>query len=357
MKKYGVLLSVFLAIVLLSGCISIPLTDGGSIEISGDGVSIIPAVDAAEASNDNDGETKSEKKENAKTKTSEKNGSASGESESTGTEEDNETEVQDEGATDEEEDEGEVFSETEGFGGCANEFYLTVNRLPKEFPIPPCAFVSFLEILEDGDSDERVVVVHYENYGELNENHDTYKSFFESNGYSISHDSLTEELSELTVDGNGVEMAITNHKVGADELATEIYYSETPIKKYKVVDSIINMTENGHGKCSDEYYTALSVVSTDFPIPECSNINYLQIANFDSSTNSVSTYVTDSYWTEEYDTYVQYAEANNFTITHDEGLATQGQLNFEDGEFIVSVSVEKVSMSKTEVQVNVTRSF
>ncbi len=45
MKRILMLISTLLAILLIAGCVSIPLTDGGSIEISGDGVTIISAED------------------------------------------------------------------------------------------------------------------------------------------------------------------------------------------------------------------------------------------------------------------------------------------------------------------------
>ena len=45
MKRVLMLMSIVLAILLISGCVSIPLTDGGSIEISADGLTIIPAED------------------------------------------------------------------------------------------------------------------------------------------------------------------------------------------------------------------------------------------------------------------------------------------------------------------------
>ena len=40
MKKIGILLSVLFLGILLAGCISIPLGDGGKLEVSKDGVNL-----------------------------------------------------------------------------------------------------------------------------------------------------------------------------------------------------------------------------------------------------------------------------------------------------------------------------
>ena len=55
--------------------------------------------------------------------------------------------AENEEGTDEEDGQHEIKGE--GLGGCANELYLLENRLPKSFPIPTCAYVRHLELVED----------------------------------------------------------------------------------------------------------------------------------------------------------------------------------------------------------------
>ena len=65
MKRILTLMSIFLSILLTSGCVSIPLTDGGTIEISADGLTIVPAEDDGEnaerSEEENDGKESSDK--------------------------------------------------------------------------------------------------------------------------------------------------------------------------------------------------------------------------------------------------------------------------------------------------------
>ena len=115
---------------------------------------------------------------------------------------------------------------------------------------------------------------------------------------------------------------------------------------------MINWTENGYGKCSDEYYTLLSVLSDDFPVPECSKVRFLQIENFDTVTHGAASYEVDRYWTEEFESYETYAMENNYTIVRSDGLATYGELEFTKGDDSVVVTSTKMGMDKTEVYVN-----
>ena len=161
----------------------------------------------------------------------------------------------------------------------------------------------------------------------------------------------------LSAKKNGIEITVTNEDVGSDSLLTSIQYSETPIIEYKVTDSFLNLTEKGHGKCSDEYYTSLSLLPEDFPLAECAKTLFIVMENFDATSNSAASYKVDGMWAVHYNAFVAYAEANNFTITQNEGVATEGYLSYIDGETIVSIGVEKIDNTKTDIQINVSRKF
>ncbi len=156
---------------------------------------------------------------------------------------------------------------------------------------------------------------------------------------------------------NGIEITITNEENGSDSLITGIKYIETPVINYKVTDSFLNLTEKGHGKCSDEYYTSLSLLPEDFPLAECARTLFLEIEAFDSSKNSAAFYEVDGMWADHFNEFVAYAEGNNFTINQNEGVATQGELNYTDGGTTVNISVQKIDNTKADIQINVTSNF
>ena len=52
LKKCGAFVSAFLMCILLSGCISISLSDGGTLEISSDGIQVVNGTeDVGEVAN------------------------------------------------------------------------------------------------------------------------------------------------------------------------------------------------------------------------------------------------------------------------------------------------------------------
>lgn len=363
MRRIMTIFSLLFLSIILSGCVTIPMSDGGTLEISADGLSIIPAEeDAAEAVADTGVEAETEGEVTGVEIEVGEEIEGEEEEENVGTEESQSTneEVNNDGTDDAEvavEDiESEVnqeFNGEDGLGGCAVEFYLIKNRLPQGFPIPECAYIRSFELLEDQADNKRTIIAHYENSGELSEEQEINKSFLTSVGFGIVEDSIVGVDSRLTGQGNGMELTITNRLNGEDSLGTAIMYSETPIKQYAVTNSFINLTENGYGKCTDEYYTLLSVMPEDFPLSECASVNFLQIENGDSVISSAAGYDVDLYWTEAFDLYEEYAESNGYTITESEGLATQGELGFENEKYNVVLSVEKMTMEKSSVHVNI----
>lgn len=342
MKKLLFFMSIFSVLLLLSGCVTIPLTDGGTLEISADGITVTQGEDADIVEEEGDEEETPIIKE--KDGPTEKVADV-------GDEEDDE--VDGENAAGGKDSMGEV----EGFGGCANEFYLLQNRLPKDFPIPPCAFISHLEMLEDAEDNKRMIVAHYETFGNVLAEAGEYTSYFSNEGYTVSPVLQNKNLSELTISGNGIEMTIVSTQTEDDTIATEIMYSETPVKQYEIVESIINHTGSGYGQCSDEFYTVLSMLPDGFSMPECAQVTFLQIENSDMATTAAAGYEVDSYWTDEFDAYVNFAESISATNIENEGLATQGNLDFEIDDFVVSISVTKMTMTKSETHINVTRKF
>lgn len=324
-------------LLVLSGCVSIPLTEGGTIDISADGVTI----------NQADIETETEVATNSPPVKAVSDDvevtPASSEVESKGDAEDHPMN---------EEEEMEVNEE--GFGGCANEFHLIVNRLPKGFPIPPCAYVRHFELVEDQQSNERMLVAHYEDYGLVDEAHDKYKTFFEGAGFEIEQESAQGRVTTLIASGNGMDITLSNEQSGSDELRTEFVYSETPIKKYEIVESFINWTEAGYGECTDEYYTALNLFPLDFPIFECAQVRLLQIEAHDEVIQGLTSYIVDRYWTEEFEAFESYAQSEGYTILTNEGLATTGQLELENDEYWISITTTKLNMEQTETMINVT---
>ena len=107
----------------------------------------------------------------------------------------------------------------------------------------------------------------------------------------------------------------------------------------------------------DAYYTSLSLLPEDFPLVECAKTLFLGIETFDAASNRVAFYIVDGMWADHYNAFVAYAEANNFTITKDEGLATQGELSYADGDTNVFISVTKINNTKTDIHINVSRKF
>lgn len=319
-----------LILCLLSGCVSIPLTEGGTIAISTDGVTINRAdTELEDATNGTPVEAVSEDVEVTP---------ASTEVEST------------EGA----ENQQEMEVNEEGFGGCANEFYLIVNRLPKEFPIPPCVYIRHFELVEDQQNHERMLVAHYEDHGLVEEAHEKYKTFFEDAGFDIEQESVQGGVTMFLASGNGMDITLSNEQSGSDELRTEFVYSETPIKKYKIVESFINWTEDGYGKCTDEYYTALSLFPLGFPIIECAQVTLLQIEAYDEVIQGSTSYIVDRYWTEELEAFESYAQSEGYTILNNEGLATTGELELENDEYWMNITTTKLNMEQTETMINVT---
>ncbi|QUW21050.1 hypothetical protein JSQ81_14690 [Sporosarcina sp. Marseille-Q4063] len=340
MKRMMTIMSTFLTILLISGCVSIPLTDGGSIEISADGLTIIPTEDDG---GDVDIEEESVGKVKGSTTEIDEDESVNEENES-----ENPVTI-----TDDEENESTDLAGQDGLGGCAHEFYLLKNRLPDGFPIPECTYITVFEIVEDQEDHVRMMTAQYHNFGSTQEAHDDAKNFFSDLGYAITND----EVGVLSVKKNGIQITLTKEDLGSDSLLTGIQYRETPIIQYKVIDSFINLTENGHGKCSDEYYTSLSLLPEDFPLAECAKTTFIVMENFDAASNSAAFYKVDGIWADHYNAFVAYAEANNFTITQDEGLATQGELSYMDGDTIVYIAVEKIDKTKTDIHINVSKKF
>lgn len=327
-------MAAFLLFILLAGCVTIPLADGGTLEISQDGINVTPGEDSV------DDETDENTVEKVKVDSE------------IAAENDEE-----EPATEEDEEDGQTEIEGEGLGGCANEFYLLENRLPKSFPIPTCAYVRHLELVEDEYENMRMIIAHYDAYGAIREETEVYQSFFEDEGYEITVVSQTDTMSELVVAGKGIEMTVRNSQVDGDAIVTEIAYTETPIKQYEIVESIINHTGKGYGKCTDEYYTLLSVLSEDYPLPECAKVTFLQIENHDTVRHSFVTYEVDRYWTEEFDSYEKYATDNNYTISRNEGIATFGEIEFDKDDVTVNVTTTKMTMDKTETHVTISKVY
>lgn len=336
-------MSTFLAILLISGCVSIPLTDGGSIEISAEGIMIIPAED--------DG-TDAEIEEESDGNESVGEGKVKG---TTTDEEEDDSESEDPITNNEnEEDENAGFAGMEGLGGCGHEFYLLKNRLPAGFPIPECAYITIFEILEDQEANTRMMTAQYNNSGSVQEEQGYAKSFFSNSGYAITQD----EVGVITAKKNGIEITVANEDVGDDSLLTSIRYHETPIIHYEVTDSFLNLTEKGHGKCSDEYYTSISLLPNDFPLAECAKTIFIVMETFDTASNSAAAYEVDGIWADHYRAFKAYAKSNNFIITEDEGnLATQGYLSYLDGDTIVNISMEKIDNEKTDLLINVSKKF
>ena len=361
MRKVMMMFSILFLSIILSGCVTIPMTDGGTLEISADGLTIIPGEDGE--TGDDAGTVVEGKDEIAGESTEVEKSTDGDKAEEDGSTNDGaadkgtvETEVSGEDGGDSEESEAEEnadFNGEEGFGGCAVEFYLIKNRLPQGFPIPECAYIRSFELLENRTDNKRTIIAHYEDSGELSAIQETNKSFLTSAGFGILQDSISNGDSTLIGQGDGMELTITNKLNGSGSLETAIIYSETPIKQYAITNSFINLTEKGYGKCSDEYYTLLSVMSDGFPLSECASINFLQIESGDSAITSAAGYEVDQYWTEVFDSYVQYAEANGYTITNNEGLATQGELEYGNEKYNVILSVEKISMERSSVHVNI----
>ena len=116
---------------------------------------------------------------------------ASTDDEEESVDEENESESEDPVTNnDNEEDESTDFVGGEGFGGCAHEFYLLKNRLPEGFPIPECAYITSFAIVEDREDDSRAIAAQYENFGTLQEEQDSMKSFFAEHGYKFSEDGV-----------------------------------------------------------------------------------------------------------------------------------------------------------------------
>ncbi|MCZ2257420.1 hypothetical protein [Sporosarcina sp. G11-34] len=348
MKKIA-FMSIFSVILLLSGCVSIPLTDGGSIEISADGVTISPAEEDTETEDVTEVVVEDETPSTIEEKDPTEEENAPEKSEVV-----NEVDVE----VKEQEQENTIEpDEVEGLGGCANEFYLLENRLPKGFPIPPCTYIRHLEILEDDEENERIIIANYDTPGSIEEETEVYKTFFEDAGYSFTVNSQTEKKSELAISGKGIEMTMNSSQTEEDTITMQIAYNETPIQQYEITKSIINHTGNGYGKCSDEFYTALGILTDDFPLPECAKIKFLQIKNHDSAIQAVVIYEVNRYWTEEFDVYENYIKDNNFLVIKNEGIATYGELEFEKGDILVSLTNTKMGMEKTETHINITENI
>jgi len=343
MKKILSLMTTFLAILLLAGCVSIPMTDGGSIEISADGLTVIPADDKEEVAGIVENEEESTGEGGTSTNADE---GTEGAVDEEGVEEENGSENSDTS------DESTEFASGEGFGGCAHEFYLLKNRLPAGFPIPECAYVTSFGIVEDRMDNSRAIAAQYQNFGPLKDEHENIKSFFLGEGYTVK----TDEVGTLSVEKNGIEITVTNEDVGSDSLLTGIQYIESPIIQYQVTDSFLNLTSKGHGKCSDEYYTSLSLLPENFPLVECAKTLFIEIENFDSASNHAAFYEVDGMWADHYNAFVAYAEANNFTISQNEGVATQGELNYTDGATNVNITVEKIDNTKANIHLFISKS-
>ena len=95
----------------------------------------------------------------------------------------------------------------------------------------------------------------------------------------------------------------------------------------------------------------------DFPLAECAKTLFIEIESFDAASNSAASYEVDGMWADHYNSFVAYAEENNFTITQNDGVATQGELNYTDGDTIVNITVEKINNKKTNIHINVSRKF
>ena len=353
MRRIGFSLSTFFMLILLAGCVSIPLTDGGSIEISADGISINQAeTDESEGSLEEEAGTETE--------TGTKNGEVAPKTDGTVSNEPDTGDSGDDVKVEEEgQAEGEQSAETEvetdvveGFGGCENEFYLTVNRLPKDFPIPPCAPIKNFELLVDTEENTRTIVIHYEDYGLLKDGHETYKTYFAGAGYAVSNETLNELNGTMTASGNGIEMTVNNMQTGSEDLLTEVYYKETPVKKYEIVESIINQTGNGFGKCSDEYYTLLAHLTPDFPMGECVEVTVLKMTNINGKVQGAGGYKVGGLWAEEYESHLQYAKAKNYEITFENAQATQGGLDFQSDEVKLGISIENRGLTDAVVQID-----
>ena len=149
MKRILILLSVLFLGILLAGCISIPLGDGGKLEVSKDGVNIDPGEE--------DGGTESKEPSE---KGEEKEGKDGVEDEAVGTE----PEVEDSG--DDEAGEKKPTLGTSESGSCgefienpeANNDAIErfLKDMESDFPLPDCVYMGTVTVNPYGDDADQV---------------------------------------------------------------------------------------------------------------------------------------------------------------------------------------------------------
>jgi hypothetical protein len=336
MKRFYTLIAVFLVMLLLSGCVTIPLADGGTIEISADGIHIT------------EGDTKEEDSSSA---SAEENGDAEDDD---GKEKDTQKGKQANAGDVAGSDRG--MDDVDGFGGCQNEFYLLANRLPKGLPMPECAFIEFMELSEDEETDSKIILARFTAFEDLNEEIDKYQQYFKSKGFSPSVESDSTETS-IAIQENDMALTVKLEQVENDLITTQIFYTESPIKEYKITESIINYTENGYGQCSDEYYTLKGVLTDYFPLPECAHIKFLTIEYFEGGMTVTGIYQIDRFWTDEYTEFDAYFKANDFDVAGSEAFTTHWEIYFEQTGVSGGLGIEKFGMDTTITTINLSKSF
>lgn len=323
MRKFSMLITILLLGLLLGGCMSIGLTDGGSLEISEDGIKVIKGDEPAK---DDSG--------------------ASGEVDKGGnhvpnpveaSEEDADGAVLGEGAEDPEEEE---FLTDEGFGGCQNEFYLLQNRIVEGFPLTPCPEFKMIEVNKSGN--QRDVLAIYDVNVDLYSEYNQYLDFFEENGYTLRNDHLKVQVGIMEASDQNMQMNLALTAVEKDlyyGATVEMTYRESPARDHPIVDSIVNQDDtSSFGKCDDEYYVLKDNVIAGFPFDECVGISFLSIV-FDGDIPNVNAVYTTSGTiddlTEKYADF--FSEHGNIYETNYEGT--------DDSDAVTIAQVDGYEMS------------
>ena len=309
MKKYGAFVAAFLMCILLSGCISISLSDGGTLEISSDGIQVVNGTeDVGEVAN----------------------------SEETG------KEVGKEGINEEESD---ASLAGEGFGGCDNEFYLLGNRILDDFPLTPCPEFKSIEI--QVDKNRREVSANYMVFAGIYDEYELYKAYFINKGYEFESERVRGEWGGLEVKDNQMKMAVEVSMIGNDNFETamvELNYTESPARAHKVVDSIVNWNEEtGYGQCEDEYYILTGNMLKDFPFEPCVELSFLRV-DFGETQNGVrAVYSTEGGTVEELSELYK-----NYFVDRGNVWELYGESDDADATILVDYEGTRLSMKLTE---------
>lgn len=256
MKRWRVLYSLLLASILLG--VSISVSDGGTLEISPDGIQVIQGQEdqgAVEIKEQKDVVDVGKKEQPAIAMTE--------------TEPDESDEL----------DETDELSVAEGFGGCDNEFYWLQNRLLADFPLKPCPEFKSIEI--STSNGERDVYAQYNVFMGIYEEYDLYKEYFEGKGYAFETERVRGQWGILQVKDEQIQMTVEVSAIEQDNFDTasvDLTYRESPARVHEVEESIINWDgKNGYGSCADEHYILTGQMMKDFPFEVCVDVSYLRV--------------------------------------------------------------------------------